>query len=492
MICGYLLFSFIASVDYAQAFTEHDVLNVFPTPLPRKLVFQFFLYTRGLLASALAIIVIAYFFFRTSRSFLFAIPHNGTVGSAIAGPFLFALLFIAANCTLLIGGVLCGLSAFHKWISKKVLWTIIGLVPALLIAALLRRTVMGMTPGMQFGGELIRHTNERPFAWLLLPFRTITDSALVAYGGWTYAIPIGILIWGGLLLWCQRTLMKFAPSMYEYAVYLSQKNAQRKKHFRNHTFTVKAWIERGKNKETVDATQSRWMDEWAPTGATALFWRNAVIMRRSSLMPAIKIYVFVTLLFYGGIVALRAWKPGIGETGLLAFGGTIQFFVVFLFITTSVGWLTETLKRFEFQKPLPIAPRLTVLAELLPIAIIVSCLTLLGIILLAALFPHQLGFFLLGFVTISSSYLLMSCLLFIVLLFNPDQHDTLQRMLFGIYTMIVFVLGFLPSGLTIMLGFLLHFHLIVQGIMVIVINAACLAALITLAAKKYESFNPVE
>jgi len=492
MVCGYLLFSFFLSIDYIHAFTEHDVLNVFPTPLPRKLVFQFFLYTRGLLASTLAIVLIAYFFFRTSRSLLFSIHRDGTVGSAIAGPFLFAILFIAANSTLLIVGVLCGLSVFHKRISKKILWTLIGLVLALFLGGLLHRTLLGMTPGMQFVGELIRHTNERPFGWLLLPFRAIAASALIAYGGWTYAIPIGILVWGGLLLWCHRTLMKFTPSMYEYAVHLSQENTQRKKQFRNQMFNVKAWIEREKSKGTVDARQSRWMDEWAPTGATALFWRNAVIMRRSSIMPAIKINVLATFLFYGGIAALRVWKPGIREDGLIAFGGTVQFFVIFLFITASVGWLTETLKRFEFQKPLPISPRLTVLAELLPIAIIVSCLTLLGITLLAALFPHQLGIFLLGFVTISCSYLLMSSLLFIVLLFNPDQQDTLQRMLFGIYTIIVFVVGFLPSILTITLGFLLHFHLIVQGMMVILINATCISVLIILAAKKYESFNPAE
>ena len=80
MVCGYLLFSFFLSIDYTHAFTEHDVLNVFPTPLPRKLVFQFFLYTRGLLASTLAIVLIAYFFFRTSRSLLFSIHRDGRIG----------------------------------------------------------------------------------------------------------------------------------------------------------------------------------------------------------------------------------------------------------------------------------------------------------------------------------------------------------------------------------------------------------------------------
>jgi hypothetical protein len=39
---------------------------------------------------------------------------------------------------------------------------------------------------------------------------------------------------------------------------------------------------------------------------------------------------------------------------------------------------------------------------------------------------------------------------------------------------------------------LLHFHLIVQGMMVILINATCISVLIILAAKKYESFNPAE
>ncbi len=48
------------------------------------------------------------------------------------------------------------------------------------------------------------------------------------------------------------------------------------------------------------------------------------------------------------------------------------------------------------------------------------------------------------------------------------------------------------SGLAITLGFFLHFHLIVQGVMVILINAVCISVLIILAAKKYESFNPIE
>jgi len=197
-------------------------------------------------------------------------------------------------------------------------------------------------------------------------------------------------------------------------------------------------------------------------------------------------------LFYGGIAALRAWQPGIVEDGLIVLGGTAQFFVVFLFVAASVGWLTQTLKRFEIQKPLPVSPRNAVFAELLPIAAIVSCSSLIGIILLIALFPHLFGILLLGYVAISTSYMLMSCLLFIVLLFNPDQHDTLQRILFGFSTVIVIGLGALPSALTITLGYLLHLHLVVQGTILLMINGVCIYLLIALAAKRYESFNPVD
>jgi Putative ABC exporter len=492
MIGAYLLFSFALAVDSMQAFTEHDVLNVFPTPLPRKLVFQFLLFTRGLLASTLSILIIAYFFFRTSRSLINIIPRGGSVGSAISGSFTFAALFITANSALLIGGVCCGLAVFHKWLSKKLLWSLIIVVPASFLGGLLYQTFSGMSPGTEALEQILRQSNEQPFAMLLLPVRAIAVSALIPYDGWTNAISVGILIWGGLLVLCQRMLMSFAPSLYDYASHLAQANARRREQRRNQTFNIKAWIGRKGNTRTIGGKQSRWMNVWAPTGGMALFWRNIVMMRRSNIMLVIKANILLSALFYGGIAALRTWKPGIVEDGLIVLGGTAQFFVVFLFVATSVGWLTETLKRFEIQKPLPVSPRNSVFIELLPIAVIVTCSSLVGIIFLIALFPHLSGILLLGFVAISTSYMLMSCLLFIALLFNPDQHDTLQRMLFGFFTIIVIGLGALPSGLTLTLGYLLHFHLIVQGMMVIVINGGCIYALIVLAAKKYESFNPME
>ncbi len=492
MVSGYLFISFIIGFDYTRAFTEQDVLNVFPTPLPRTLVFQFFLFTRALLASVLAIVVIAYFFFRTSRSLLLAIPSHGETGSAALGSMVFTALFIAANSALLLGGVLCGLSAFRKIISRKLVWTLIAFVPVTFFGGLVYRTLSGNDTGTQFLAMLIRHTHDQPFASILLPSRAIADSALVSLGGWTVAVPIGIAVWGGLLLWSQRTLVRFAPTMYEYAVYLAQENARRKEQLKSRSFNVKAWTGQRRGKELAGLNRWSWIERWAPVGAMALFWRNVVMMRRSSIMLAIKLNISLMIIFSAGIAALRLWKPGLEEGELFALGGIVQFLVISLFATVSVGWLTETLKRFEIQKPLPIAPRHAVLAELLPTAVIVSCLSLFGIILLITLFPHQAGLFFLGFVTISSSYLLMSCFLFIVLLFNPDQHDTLQRTLFGIYTMIAFIFGFLPSGIMIALGFFLHFHLIVQGMMVIFVNGVCIAVLVMLAAKKYESFNPVE
>lgn len=492
MVGAYLLFSFALAVNSMQAFTEHDVLNLFPTPLPRKLVFQFLLFTRGLLASTLSILILAYFFFRTSRSLISVIHRSASLGSAISGSFTFAALFITANSALLIGGVCCGLAVFHKLLPKKLLWSLIIFVPASFLGGLLYRTLSSMDQGTEVLVQLLRRTNEQPFAMLLLPFRAIAASALIPYAGWTNTIPYGILIWGGLLVLCQRMLMSFAPSLYDYASDLAQANARRRERHRNQTFSVEAWMGRKEKRKSADGKYSRWMNAWAPTGATALFWRNLVMMRRSNIMLAIKANILLSALFYGGIAALRAWQPGIVEDGLIVLGGTAQFFVVFLFVAASVGWLTQTLKRFEIQKPLPVSPRNAVFAELLPIAAIVSCSSLIGIILLIALFPHLFGILLLGYVAISTSYMLMSCLLFIVLLFNPDQHDTLQRILFGFSTVIVIGLGALPSALTITLGYLLHLHLVVQGTILLMINGVCIYLLIALAAKRYESFNPVD
>ncbi len=492
MVAAYLLFSFAFAVDSTNAFTEHDALNIFPTPLRRTLVFQFLLFTRGLLAGALSIIIIAYFFSRISRSLMSIIPQSGSAASTVLGPLTFAALFITANSALLIGGVLCGLAVYRRGLSRKLLWSLIIVLPASFIAALLYRAVLGTGPGSDVLGEILHQSTEQPFSMLLIPFHAIAAAALTAYAGWTYAILLGILIWGGLLVLCRRILMDLAPSLYDYASHLAQVNAHRREQFRNQTFNVKAWMGRKEGMNTIGVTQSGWLNTWAPTGAMALFWKNVVMMRRSTIMSVIKANILLSALFYGGIAALREWKPGIQEDGFIALGGTAQFFVVFLFVVTSVGWLTETLKRFEIQKPLPIPSKGAVFSELLPIAVIVSCSSLVGTLLLIVLFPHQFGILLLGFVAISLSYMLMSCLLFIVLLFNPDQHDTLQRMLFGIFTVIVIAIGILPSILTIGLGYVLHFYLIVQGLMVIIANGLCIYLLILFAAKKYQSFNPVE
>ncbi len=492
MVCGYLFFTFMVSVDYTRAFTEHDVVNVFPTPLPRKLVFQFFLFTRGLLASALSILILAYLFFRTSRALITVIPQSGSAGTAFAGPFIFAVLFIAANCALLIGGVLCGLALFQKRISKKFLWVIIVSVPAVFLAGLLYRTISGMVPARLFLGEILQRSIEQPFATLLLPFRAIAASALLAYAGWTYEIPAGMIIWGGLFVLFRKSLMKLSPRLYEYAGRIAEVNSHRKEQLKNQSFGITSLGIGSAADEKKSAGRWRWQDAWTPTGAMALFWRNLVMMQRSNIMLVIKVNFVLSTLLYGGIAALRLLKPGMQEAGLLALGGTVQFFVIFLFVTAAIGWLTGILKRFEIQKPLPIPPRRAIFAELLPIAAIVTCTLIVGLLFLVALFPHKIGVLLLGTVAISSSYLLMSCLLFMVLLFNPDQYDTLQRMLFGIFTLLIIVLGLLPSSVVVGLGAVFHFPWIVQVMIVLPVNGVCIYAVIVLAAKKYESFNPAE
>jgi len=280
--------------------------------------------------------------------------------------------------------------------------------------------------------------------------------------------------------------------MYEYAIHLAQGNTRRREMMMNKSFYSWGRLHRHNTKEPADRRGWRWLDEWTPVRTSALFWRNLVLIRRSGGLLAIKIYIALTALFGCIIAALRVLKPTADQSGLLALGGTLQFILIFAFVPSSIAWISQTLKRFEIQKPLPIPPKHAVLAELLTPTLAVAGSNLFGMITLSILFPHRWEIFVLGYLTMGSGYMLMSCLLFIVLLFNPDPNDTLQRMLFGIYQLIVFVLAFLPAAVVVGFGFVLHVPPLIQGVVVLLVNAACMYLLVALAAKKYESFNPLE
>ena len=489
---GFLVLSFFSAVSYSRAFTEHDVVTTFPTPLPRKLVFQFLLFTRALLAGIVGTIVIAYLLFRASRSMLSQFPGSIDAGSAALGSATFALTFIVANCALLLLGVLCGMSIFRGFIAKSHFWIALSLALILVVGGLLWKTVSGLAPGLSFLGSLLHRTNEPPFSLLLFPFRAIADSALVAYGGGTSTILAGLILWLILFAVSHSAVMKLSPWMYEYAIRLAEENTRRREMFKHQPVNLKTWIEERKDSRNLKIGSSSWTDRWSPVGAAALFWRNIVLIRRSGNFIVIYVYLILTALFGGGILALRTWKPGIDEQGLIIMGGMLQFILIFAYIPSSISWMTQMLKRFEIQKPLPIDPRRAILAELLPTGIAVAGSTLFALIVLIGLFPHRWSILLLGYCAAASSFLLMTCLLLIVLLFNPDQNDTLQRMLFGIYQLLIFGVGFLPAGVVLLAGFALHVPQVLQGVIVLCTNAAAMYVLVLLAARKYESFNPVD
>jgi len=491
MVFGFLALSFEVALNYTRAFTESDVSNLFPTPLPRKLVFQFSLFTKGLLGSIGGALIIGYFLVRSTRALLLMIPGGVPLGSGILGAVAFMLLFIIANAAILQLGVVCGLSVLSRKVPKGVLWTIIAAVFLLFVGIPFWHFSEYSMPGGSFFGTLLEQLHRPPGSWFFLPFRAVADCALVALQGWSIAIPIGVGAWASLFVLCQMSLHRFSPWMYEYAIHLAQGNTKRREMLKQHSYYIGAGSKRREKRSSVVSTW-RWMERWTPAGASALFWRNLILIRRFGGLLVVKVYVGVTVLMGLGIEALRIFKPNAPLSELLAFGGVIQFFLIFAFVPSNIAWLSQTLKRFEIQKPLPITAIRTVFAELLTPILVVAISNLFGLAVLTILFPRQWSVLALGYLTAGSGYMLMSCLLFIVLLFNPDQDDTLQRMLFGIFQMLVFVIAFIPSAVVITAGLLLHVSPMIMGIVALLTNCACMYPLIVLAAKKYETFNPLE
>ncbi|HTR81245.1 MAG TPA: putative ABC exporter domain-containing protein [Bacteroidota bacterium] len=491
MVFGFLALSFFSAMNYTSAFTEHDVLNLFPTPLPRRLVFQFSLFTRGLLGSIFGAVVIAYFFFRVSRSYLDAMTGAGFSWGSI-GAVIFIVLFIIANSAMIQIGVDCGLAVFNKRTLKIGLWSMILGVATVFLGTLLYCAAEYPQPGGSFWGSMLHQLHEPPCVWLFLPFRGIADCALVSVHSWTTSIPFAVILWAATFIIGHQFLVKRSSFLYEYAVHLAQGNTRRKETLKRHSFYSKTKIEPPHDTRTASFVGWRWLDEWTPSGSKALFWRNLLLMRRSGSLLTIKIYIGMTALLDACLFAMRTFRPGTGETELLSMAVAIQFILIFTFVPASIAWLATTLKRFEIQKPLPLKPRSAVLAELLTPTLAVALSNLFGMVSLIVFFPNRWQIFVLGYSAVGSAYMLVCCCLFIVLMFNPDQDDTLQRMLFGIYQLISLVIGFLPAGIVIAGGFILHISPVSQGAAVVVVNVACMSILIGLAAKKYESFNPVE
>ena len=420
------------------------------------------------------------------------IPGSVPLGSGLLGAIGFLLLFIIANGAILLAGVACGLSIFSKKIAKLVLWTKIGAVFLLFFGVLFCRYTDYVQPGASLFGTLLQHLHQPPAAWLFVPFRAIADCALLAFQGWTPAIPIAFALWISLFILCQRSLNRFTPWMYEYAVHLARGNRKRREMRKQHSYYLG---DKSEVREKTIRSRShiwRWMDEWTPAGAAALFWRNLLLIRRFGGFLVIKVYIIISVVMGIGIAALRVYKPNFPLQELLLLGGVVQFLLIFAFVPSNIAWLSQTLKRFEIQKPLPIPTRKMVFAELLTPALAVALSNLVGLAVLTMLFPRRWEVLTLGYVTAGSGYMLMACLVFIILLFNPDQDDTLQRMLFGIYQLLVFLVAFLPAGLVIAIGYLLHVSPIVQSAAVLVVNSAFMYLLVVLAGIKYGTFNPID
>jgi len=491
MVFGFLALSFEVAMNYTRAFTDSDVGILFPTPLPRKLVFFFSLFSRGLLGTFAGACLIAYFFFSTSRSLFAHVSAGWSLWPALTGAAGFALLFLVANAAILEIGVLSGLGVFNGKISKPRLRATVLAVFALFIIFPLWHFSEYTKPGAALFATFLRQLNQPPSSLLFLPFRAIADCALISFGGLTPAIPEAVFFWTAVFLVCTKAIISYTPTLYEYAINLAQGNALRREMMKKTSLSLPDSVIR-KASAGKPVPLWRWMARWNPTGAAALFWRNLLLVRRFGGFLIVKVYVAVTLILGAGIVILRTMRPGMPVSELLGLGGIIQFFLLFAFVPSSVAWLSQTLNRFELQKPLPLSATSMVAAELLTPSLAVLAASFFGLVVLGLIFPGKLALLILGYLTVGSGFIIMTALMFIVLLFNPDQNDTLQRMLFGFALMIVFLLAFVPSGIVIAISFFVHTPLPWTTLLVVTVNGSCAYALLALASRKYQSFNPTD
>ncbi|MGB2866863.1 MAG: putative ABC exporter domain-containing protein [Bacteroidota bacterium] len=483
--------AFTLMLTNSRIFRESESSFVFPSPLPRKFVFFFFLILRGFMVAIFLLIV----FVMYSGAALKPVVKSLFGETLKASPWtvlLFPFLYVLGQLTVGFLGTYCALKIHArprwKWRFYPVLWISVAVV---LIAF---GELFWKNLGLIGRGSAAFHlTMQEPLmVFLLFPFRSIADVAMIVSTGWTVRVGLGLLFWAALLPFSVALLVSQSSMMYDFAAHVAERSTLLRERMRNPVLNFRDWIERRQRKGKSTARAVWVVGSWQPHGVWALLWRNAITFWRQSSYGVMLLSGLLVAIFAGIGVAQHAGLMAVKvKSTLVLFVSGQTIITLFSTLFALIG-LRDLLQRLDIEKPLPFPPRQVVVVEVLHIIVLNALWTFLLCVCAIFFFPAYWATALLLSIVSVSFLVPVSIGMFLLLLINPNQHDPIQQMLVGILQLPVAAICCTPGGVVLGLSLVLGLATVFAGIGALLANAATTYGLVELAGRKYESFNPMD
>lgn len=492
----YVVFTVFPSM-FRPAFAlvqESDVHYLFTTPLKPLTLFRGIILIRGLFGALFFLLMLAFYllFFGGARLRVLAAVQEPVVPviALLIYPILYLLVFgTALLWSIALEAMEIAGRSVRGWVVRALfVWAVLsfGLTAGYLVY------LMRTSADWALLTALGKAVDWLPAYLLLLPVRGLADATLVIYQGFTPAMGVAFLIWLLGALSANRMLVRYQGLLYEVGASLARRGAAARASQRD---PIGTYLQRKAERASTKPLRTlRWLERWTPRGVLALLWRDLLITWRASgwgnllvmlLMAAAPIAL--TLLIYYTASPEREMRLA----PKIAYAITQAITAFFISFGAFYGF-TDTLRRVEWQKPLPFSPRAVIVVEALPSVVFFAASQLIAALVLSPWLPSG-GLFWLGssVLAIAWATVLMMAMLAIALI-NPDPTDYTQRLLTGVLIVPMLLLTGAPGALLWLLGVGLQWHLGLTVGLGCLTNLFVALILTALNGTLYEQFSPID
>ena len=464
--------------------SEVDVANLYPLPFRHWSVFRFFLFSRSLAIYLLFVCFGALYASMALRTLGPALSLYRSHSPGDLWTILYCGIVVVAVAGLLFWRLLIDILRESRLIPQNAFRITAFLAGGSMVGLLAYRITSSAQTGNGLVEALVGSITVFPFSVVFAPFHFLTQVFLRSADFSSPFALTGLLFWAGLAISGYFFLHTLEPSLYIYAARLASARTEMTKRMRSPSAFLKYKSERG---EFV--VRLPWFLRLLRVRrAGSIFWRDSIITWRSYGTVIKFLQALLLLAVVAGWIAILHYHVVVTVEKFWAVGSMVLFLPIFPMSMVAIASLAEILRVSDVQKPLPFANRSTVFMHVLQWTAVICSVFVVPYLVGAVLFRQYWSesLFLLG-VGCSTAHAFVSAV-FLVALFNPDQHDPIQRMYSGLFGFFGMVASVLPGTLTLVLCFVLHTPLVVVFILTVAVNEASAFALQSLSARKYLVF----
>jgi len=481
----HLLLFTIALVRPKYSFTilsETDVANIYPLPQKTWSVIRYFLFTRSFPLIFLFYCLIGIYLFKFLQMIV-PIPTSNTDGWLVSLylAIYVALLMITLSAVLfwrIVIDIRQEFGLIHKYFFHFSIAVIYGII--------LFSTFYHIQESMSISRHplvgLSESTESFPLLIMLFPLHAHVKLLIGQFE--ILHVMFSFFFWGGLSLAGYRALRAEEPRLYEYAAHMATFRVQMRERLRNPATAVKE--AKAKKKESIDLPAL--FHFFTPKRAAAILWKDGIITWRTYNRLTKGLTTLLVLSIIGFRFFIQVNPIRLNEKIFWGISIIWIFMILTPYCMTSIMVFSETLKKAEVQKPLPVNSMQTVAMHILQWTLMTCIVIVIPFLTAAALFPLYAHIFLFTLTASCSFAYVGNAGIFFIALFNPDMQDPIQRMYAPLFGMAVSMAASAPAILVLVIGFLLHFHMLIILSITIYVNLACAGALHILASHKYKIF----